>query len=455
MSFASSVPSFVDHGIFIDNDLDFETSALIVKLALEDLDEVLNRRKGKSRADSPLTDEEYAHQVQYEHYRQLLAIAEDAKVAKSIADAVATDGAYVDALMTAELAAADDRRAAEMLARGEALPPPNATQSRLEDRAFIMHPDPSNVAALDYDDEDSSDTETVVSDATVLPRASSGFMISKMKPFQSNRVNPSAGPSVNRNKMVNCTICFDNMRYVNALHTQCGHHYCRDCVKDLVENFTRDESLFPLRCCQQPLQISIVIPFISAALRALFEEKHAELFLGSSRGTDSSSIICLNQASHEGDDCIVNAATIELRALAQQEGWQTCPGCQTLIELNLGCYHMTCRCRTQFCYLCAERWKNCTCPRWDENRLLAAAQQRVENELGPQAAQNVAPAVIERQVQERVQTMRNDRHCDRHSWTRRNGGGMCEECNCHLRDFLLICRHCSILACVRCSRNRF
>ena len=124
-------------------DFDFETAALIAQLALEDLEGVKSGRKGKGRADSPLTDEEYAHDLQREHYSQLLAIAEDAKFAKSIADALASDGAYIEALTTAELAAADDRQAAEMLSRGERLPPPNAVQSRLEDKTFTMHPEPT------------------------------------------------------------------------------------------------------------------------------------------------------------------------------------------------------------------------------------------------------------------------------------------------------------------------
>ncbi|KAL4073405.1 hypothetical protein J3A83DRAFT_4357494 [Scleroderma citrinum] len=68
--------------------------------------------------------------------------------------------------------------------------------------------------------------------------------------------------------------------------------------------------------------------------------------------------------------------------LGQNQGWARCPGCAQLIELNMGCFHMTCRCRTEFCYLCRARWKTCACPQWDERRLLAAAEQRVDAQLG-------------------------------------------------------------------------
>ncbi|KAI6104089.1 hypothetical protein F5141DRAFT_1007323, partial [Pisolithus sp. B1] len=68
--------------------------------------------------------------------------------------------------------------------------------------------------------------------------------------------------------------------------------------------------------------------------------------------------------------------------LGRTEGWARCPGCSQLIELNMGCYHMTCRCRTEFCYLCRARWKTCRCPQWDERRLIAVAEQRVDAQLG-------------------------------------------------------------------------
>jgi len=45
---------------------------------------------------------------------------------------------------------------------------------------------------------------------------------------------------------------------------------------------------------------------------------------------------------------------------------------------------MTCRCRTEFCYLCKALWKSCRCPQWDEARLFAAAERRVDAQLPPE-----------------------------------------------------------------------
>jgi len=52
--------------------------------------------------------------------------------------------------------------------------------------------------------------------------------------------------------------------------------------------------------------------------------------------------------------------------------------CRFFVELEVGCYHMTCRCGHEFCYLCTSRWKTCSCPQWDEGRLLQQARRQVE-----------------------------------------------------------------------------
>ena len=234
----------------------------------------------------------------------------------------------------------------------------------------------------------------------------------------------------------------------------------------LVEAFTRDESLFPLRCCQDPIPIAQVLPVLSVELRALFQRKHTEFsvlskdrlycsnpncstFLGSSEGRLSlSRIECprcdsytcpkCKESAHPGEGCGVSASIEALQALAKSQGWQTCPGCNIVVELNHGCYHMTCRCRAEFCYLCAARWKTCPCDQWDEGRLLVAARQGVRNEVGQAAAAMMAPAIFAERVEQRVATLRDNHHCDHHSWRYREGGGRCQECHYRLPSYLLV-----------------
>lgn len=267
-------------------------------------------------------------------------------------------------------------------------------------------------------------------------------------------------------------VCDEGVRATNALQTPCGHFYCQDCAVDLVQAFTRDESLYPLRCCQTPIPANSVVRLIrSARLRQTFDAKNTEwgvlakdriyccsptcsAFLGSSvvnkhlAGVPCTAPECrtstcprCKQVAHPNElDCSANRATDAVRALAAQQGWQTCPGCHTIVELNHGCYHMTCRCRTQFCYRCAVPWKGCACPQWDEARLLATAEQRLENQIGARAMQmrNDAPQQFQQRVARVAAGLRANHNCVTHSWRYRTGGGMCEDCHCWLPNYLFV-----------------
>jgi hypothetical protein len=70
-----------------------------------------------------------------------------------------------------------------------------------------------------------------------------------------------------------CVICMERVNPKLSLHAPCDHDYCRDCLTRLVENCTRDESLFPLRCCKIPLLIDDVVNHLYPDLLDLFRAK--------------------------------------------------------------------------------------------------------------------------------------------------------------------------------------
>ncbi|CAL2264760.1 unnamed protein product [Prunus armeniaca] len=63
-----------------------------------------------------------------------------------------------------------------------------------------------------------------------------------------------------------------------------------------------------------------------------------------------------------------------LKSLAMKKLWRQCSKCKHMVELDSGCYHITCRCGHQFCYTCGAEWKNkratCSCPLWDEHHII-------------------------------------------------------------------------------------
>ncbi|KAL4068439.1 hypothetical protein V8B97DRAFT_2058464 [Scleroderma yunnanense] len=234
---------------------------------------------------------------------------------------------------------------------------------------------------------------------------------------------PTARPPTPRPTGHVCVICQDPI-YGSEVRAPCSHYYDITCLTDLFESATRDESLYPPRCCRQNIPFAQVQTHLSHELVARFEEKGREFgtinrvycvqptcsrFLGPiSQGTlfsggppiyDCPAPGCTTRTCagcrgrYDGwtHTCRQDQGAEQVLNLGQNQGWARCPGCAQLIELNMGCFHMTCRCRTEFCYLCRARWKTCACPQWDERRLLAAAEQRVDAQLGHVRREPVPP----------------------------------------------------------------
>ncbi|KZT06377.1 uncharacterized protein LAESUDRAFT_743524 [Laetiporus sulphureus 93-53] len=375
--------------------------AMIAELCLDDIDNIESAHKGKGKASTTPTDEEIALQLLAEDARSLLAVSKDAAFARSVDKALEADHALIEELVRMEATARHDREHAFALHRGRLLTERQAA------------------------------TE-----------------------FTRRRQHPR-----------------DQIEDVE-IRAPCGHYWGADCLVELFRAATTDESLFPPRCCQQPFIVSEVEPHLGPELSALFNKKAIEFntadrvychqptcssFIGAATSVASiHGCTCWEQAcgrckevAHPASFCSVDDTPI--LALAEKEGWKRCPGCRHLVELTQGCYHMTFRCRRQFCYVCTETWKTCNCPQWDEARLLTTAEDRVQRELP--AGPPPAPAQYRRMVAHAAERLRVDHDCQ-HVWRYRPGGGQCEQCSHYLGVFLLSCRHCRLNVCVRCRRNR-
>ncbi|KAH9921942.1 uncharacterized protein BXZ73DRAFT_91646 [Epithele typhae] len=163
----------------------------------------------------------------------------------------------------------------------------------------------------------------------------------------------------------------------------------------MFERATHDETLFPPKCCQTPLEVSAGREFTTAD-RVYCHIPTCGAFLGPRKAHDSAAVppslindyactacgdhTCKSckTAAHPGRACAEADLQRDVLALGRAEGWQRCPACGHLVELNEGCYHITCRCAKQFCYLCAATWKECGCPQFhDPGEVAALPQLRV------------------------------------------------------------------------------
>ncbi|CAG8434130.1 4738_t:CDS:10 [Ambispora gerdemannii] len=84
--------------------------------------------------------------------------------------------------------------------------------------------------------------------------------------------------------------------------------------------------------------------------------------------------------------------------MAENKNWRRCPSCRTIVELYTGCNHITCRCKTEFCYKCGDLWdkftERCrrrTCDLWDEQMLL---EERNRRQIQVNLQNNPQPAPV-------------------------------------------------------------
>jgi hypothetical protein len=161
-----------------------------------------------------------------------------------------------------------------------------------------------------------------------------------------------------------CAACYDNKVFFCLARTPCGHEYCKGCLTDLFKCAMIDESLFPPRCCSQPIPPATVRSFLTAELIDQFEKKKIEF--GTSNRTYCSSPRCsafITMENIEGDsgtcldcntvtctickatghegDCPADTGLHQVLATAAVNGWQRCYSCRRVVELDTGCNHMT------------------------------------------------------------------------------------------------------------------
>ncbi|CAD6579312.1 MAG: hypothetical protein ASARMPRED_009035 [Alectoria sarmentosa] len=143
-----------------------------------------------------------------------------------------------------------------------------------------------------------------------------------------------------------CVICTDEFPARHLIIAPCGDRYCKTCTGQLYDLAMADESLFPPRCCRQPIPLEIATPLLTAAQVQEFLEKRVEYntpnrtychdtTCGAFVAPDSVSgekamcacgaltcTVC-KAAAHE-DDCPEDPAYALLMTFAAAEGYQTC-----------------------------------------------------------------------------------------------------------------------------------
>ena len=165
-------------------------------------------------------------------------------------------------------------------------------------------------------------------------------------------------------KSRHCVSCMTDVPYLDALRCPCSHDYCRSCVGELFEAAIQDETLFPARCCGQPIPLGLNRIFLSAEVIERYQAKMLEYgtedrtychrpacsaFISPSsiQGDTATCTICQSitcticKGPFHEDDCPLDLAALGVLRLANEQGWRRCFSCRSLVELSTGCNHMS------------------------------------------------------------------------------------------------------------------
>ncbi|KAG6555635.1 hypothetical protein Mapa_002871 [Marchantia paleacea] len=247
--------------------------------------------------------------------------------------------------------------------------------------------------------------------------------IKRMKPSSSGLViTPPEGT-----KMEDCPICLENVREADTFVVKgCLHRFCVSCLTQHVQIRVKSNQV-PVKCpqdCSYSVDVeqcrNILTPdLVESYTKSLIEASIPESERVYCPFTNCSALMSkgdLNPSSRPSSsrqpnpfvfgrvecmechrlfcvECQVpwhadmscedyhnlppdgrDAADIKLYKLASNQNWQRCKKCRRMIELDQGCYHMTCRCGHEFCYKCGAPWVDkhatCKCKLWDEEHIV-------------------------------------------------------------------------------------
>jgi hypothetical protein len=237
-----------------------------------------------------------------------------------------------------------------------------------EDRAMALSIGDGNHEAENLEsvngvagDREHKSTLEVISTISIVDGLYSGsFAGPSASSFQQQRetLEPSSS------HLVDCVTCRDAFRFSELVRCPCGDLYCFECLKSLFMRSIKDETLFPPRCCVEGIPLLMIEGKLSDEELSNFEsaiiefttidrtycaQKDCGRFVPPNP-THSGHVVCAacntetctycKGLSH-GGDCSEDEALLAVLALAEGQRWRRCFRCKTMVELNIGCNHIT------------------------------------------------------------------------------------------------------------------
>lgn len=169
------------------------------------------------------------------------------------------------------------------------------------------------------------------------------------------------------NDLKTCTICLDDIPDP-VFEGFCGHSFCHECMKRLIIGATNNEQLYPARCCDNIVPITVAKRVLTYSEYRYFIKKANEWetktkdriycanrpcseFIPSSHIKDQVGLckkcnkethLPCRSLAHPGIDCPMDSELEKVLEIAESQKWKRCPVCRTMVERVQGCNHITC-----------------------------------------------------------------------------------------------------------------
>lgn len=177
-----------------------------------------------------------------------------------------------------------------------------------------------------------------------------------------------------------CTSCFDSIPDQQSVFLPCQHPYCRCCFSQLVSTALQSEDTFPPKCCLQEIPRRILDTSLSSSEMIEYDQKALEYavdvasryYCGSpecAKWIDTRKVTrqngalecphckfwmctsCRGAQHTANEDCPQDFGLSAALEQAERAGWRRCYNCRTMVELNTGCRHITCKCKAEFWFV--------------------------------------------------------------------------------------------------------
>lgn len=320
---------------------DISDVQLAIELYLEDYDCFIAEQKGKGRMGE-VSDKNVTAALWKDELHSLQQNLADHRLASSMANAIAGDQHLISQLQREDEVSRQDRAMAIALAENREVPPENPFRQRGRDTK-------------------SSETESVCEVIGSLAQLS----VSEIEP------DPQIGSSSRASRVsaaaTRCVACMEPMNDKPLFLPACSHMYCRACLREVFLAATRDEELYPPRCCKNVFPPGLAMRLLAYRELAAFSARGVEFsctkrtycadprcstFIPPWQIHDEiaecpqchlATHVPCNALMGAEHDCPSDEALQQVLAVGEAQQWRRCPGCRTYIELSQGCNHITCR----------------------------------------------------------------------------------------------------------------